>query len=337
MTMEFNPNNAALHNSGIFGLITDYSSSKLAILPVPWDATSSGITGSNRAPKAIFEASKQTEMLIPELGNFFEKGIFMMEIDKSIELLNSKASKYSKKVIDSAGLLENSQLKRAADFVNNSSEQINDFVYDNTSKIIRDNKIAAVVGGEHSVSLGSIRSHAENYANLSVLQFDAHHDLRDSFESLKYSHGSVMFNVIEEVNISKLVQVGIRAISPDENQTANNSRKIMVHSMQQIQDSIFNGEAWSNYCDNIVGQLTDNVYISFDIDGLEITYCPNTGTPVPGGMDYNAAIFLIKRVIDSGKKIVGFDLVEVNSVAEHDINSTTAANLLYYLCGCCLQ
>jgi agmatinase len=143
------------------------------------------------------------------------------------------------------------------------------------------------------------------------LHIDAHADLRKAYEGFTESHASIMFNVMETLPIQSLVQVGIRDVSPIEIEYSNSKENIQTHFDWSIKSQLSDGKPWNEISDDIIKPLSETVYISFDIDGLDPKLCPNTGTPVPGGLELWQAQILIERVLASGRKIVGADLVEV--------------------------
>jgi len=195
-----------------------------------------------------------------------------------------------------------------------------------------------LIGGDHSVSLGSIEAHLEKYPQMGVLQIDAHCDLREKFEDFTYSHASVMFNVLQETKLKKLVQVGVQGLCEEEYRRIQDSNgRIQTFFDSSLQESKHQGKSWNQICDDIIATLPIEIYISFDIDGLEPSLCPHTGTPVPGGLTYQEAIYLMKRIVNAGRKIVGFDLVEVTPGKDGDWDANVGAHLLYQLCGWCMR
>ncbi|HSW68717.1 MAG TPA: agmatinase [Gammaproteobacteria bacterium] len=323
MAAIFNPNEAAAKDSGIFGLPYHVEEAKLVLLPVPWEATTSYGGGTSRAPQAIFQASKQIDLFDFELGNFFEAGIAMSPESSMLKKWNHEAKSAAQ--------------NHMTEIVNSYSDKVNDFVYQETKKLLAAGKLMGLIGGDHSSPFGAIKAFLEHYPNMSILHFDAHADLRKAYEGFEDSHASIMHNVISKTTLKKLVQVGIRDFCEDELKfIQENSSRIVTFFDAEMIEKKMNGKMFSAICDEIVSHLSSEVYVSFDIDGLDPRFCPNTGTPVPGGLDYNEALYLLKKVMRSGKKIIGFDLCEV-SLGEKDIDTEWDANvgarLLYKLCG----
>jgi agmatinase len=195
--------------------------------------------------------------------------------------------------------------------------------------------MVAMVGGEHSVPLGYIRALSEQHERFGILQIDAHADLRKSYEGFTYSHASIMYNVLKLPAVGRLVQVGIRDYSHDEvNLMKRAMGRVIAFLDEDIKERLYNGKTWDSICDEIVGQLPKEVYISFDIDGLDPKLCPHTGTPVAGGLEFHQAVHLIKKVALSGRIIIGFDLCEVAG-GDDDWDANVGARILFHLCNWC--
>ena len=196
-----------------------------------------------------------------------------------------------------------------------------------------------LIGGDHSVPFGAIKAHAER-GELAILHVDAHADLRDAYEGFACSHASIMRNVMTQLpSVTRLVQVGIRDVAKSEiDFIAAQGGRVITHFDAVLAERKLAGESWRQLCDAIVADLPARVYISFDIDGLDPQLCPHTGTPVPGGLSFQEACLLIKRVVESGRKIIGFDLNEVAPGPDGDEwDANVAARLLYKLCGWTLR
>jgi agmatinase len=190
-------------------------------------------------------------------------------------------------------------------------------------------KLVSLIGGDHSTPLGLIRELGKRHADFAVLHFDAHADLRDAYEGFKYSHASIMFNVLEVASMSKLIQVGIRDYCEDEADLVRNSEhRIVSYYDRAVKARLFAGETWRNVCEEIVEQLPHHVYVSFDVDGLDPKLCPNTGTPVPGGLDFEEALYLVRQVVTSGRRIIGFDVNEV-APGSDEWDANVGARLVY--------
>lgn len=339
---KFDPNAAASSQSGIFGLPFSLEEAKLILLPVAWEATTSYGGGTSKGPEAIFHASKQVDLFDFDFGNFYEAGIAMLSPAKEVQTWNEIAKKAAKKIIQAEHVLSDQDMTLALQEVHKHSLALNHYVYTETKRLLSQGKLVGIVGGDHSVPFGSINAFLEKYPHMGILHFDAHADLRQAFEGFEYSHASIMYNVITKTALSKLVQVGIRDFCEEEfNFIKENNNRITTFFDAELYNQKMQGKHWSLICDDIIQSLPHEVYVSFDIDGLDPRFCPHTGTPVPGGLDFNEAFYLLKKVILSGRKIIGFDLNEVSlgtqaALAEDPASEWDAivgARLLYKLCG----
>ena len=327
---NFNPDENGLFNHGIFGLPFGVQESELVLFPVSWEATVSYRGGTSMGPKSILDASQQIDLYDSIYPEAWKRGIAMSDIPADIYYQNLQASKKVEKYLDGF-MTENPDLV-LQDEINNECAQLNDYVEAATSKLLKENKIIGIVGGEHSVPLGYLKALSQQYKDFGILHIDAHADLRESYEGLKYSHASIFYNALQIKNISKLVQIGIRDISNKENELVKNSSgRIISFPDYEIRKDLFNGKTWAKKCDEIVSKLPKYVYISFDIDGLAPYLSPNTGTPVLGGFSLDEIVFLLEKVILSNRKIIGFDLCEV-APGKDEWDGNVGARVLYKLC-----
>jgi len=333
----FNANGVGVANNQLFGLPFTYEESELILFSAPWEVTVSYRAGTAKGPDAILKASTQIDLYDNDNPNGWHDGIFTKKSAASIKKNNTelrkKAAAYIKslekgKEVDADALLAE---------INAASEKLNTFVYNEAKAIIDDNKLPALVGGDHSTPLGLMKALGEKHGGFGILQIDAHADLRDAYEGFTYSHASIMFNALKNENVKKIVQVGVRDFCDDEMVIINNSdRRVVTFFNHELKDAVYNGINWTAICRQIVEELPKNVYISFDIDGLDQRYCPNTGTPVPGGLAYEQAVYLLNEIITSGRTIIGFDLVEVAPGAD-EWDAIVGARLLYKMCNLILK
>jgi agmatinase len=312
--MNFDPNAAASADSGVFGLPFTLKESKLAFLPIPWDATTSYRAGTHRGPELILEASRQVDLFDLSVEEPYAPGWFWLPVQSELPAWNSEARHLAEAIIERGGNIKgNATLEKALTRVNVLSDQVNQVVYRETKEQLDQGRIVAVVGGEHSVPFGAIQAIAERVGPIGILHFDAHSDTRNAYEGFTWSHASIMHNVLEKIpSVEKLVQVGIRDFCEEEyHYLQEQGQRVSVHYDKILAERKFRGEAWTAIATRIIAELPERVWISFDIDGLDPRFCPNTGTPVPGGLEFNEAIHLIETLARSGRKIVGFDLNEV--------------------------
>ncbi|MGK2864373.1 MAG: agmatinase family protein [Chitinophagaceae bacterium] len=334
----FDPNIVSNPNNNIFGLPTSEDDARLIIVPVPWEVTVSYGSGTARAPEAIFKASLQVDLFDAEVPEGWKQGYFMRSIDRKLlmksDYLRKEAELYIDYISKGEEVSANQFMSKTLKDVNEGGEFLNRWVYDQTKVLLDKGKLVCILGGDHSVPLGFMRAIGEKNGDFGVLQIDAHCDLREAYETFNYSHASIMYNALAEIpRISKLVQVGVRDYGSDEwEYLKNNDQRVITYFDRDIKTRQFEGDTWKNIAGEIVSKLPDQVYISFDIDGLDRKLCPHTGTPVPGGFETEEVFYILRKVIESGRKIVGFDLCEVG-ISDSDWNSNVGARVLFKLCN----
>jgi agmatinase len=339
--MVFDPNAAALPGSGIFGLADTPDEAKVVLLPVPWDATTSYRAGAAKGPAAILEASKQVDLFDIETGKPYESGIALLDESDEIRAWNVEARMLALEVLAVGGRVEgNPKLTAALSRVNALGALVNDRVHATAKKWIEAGKVVGLIGGDHAAPYGSIRAHAEAYPGMGVLHVDAHADLRLAYEGFEWSHASIMESVSRRLpSISKIVQVGIRDLCEEEFDRiyASNGR-IETHYDADLARARMRGVLHEKIA-TIAAALPEKVYVTFDIDGLDPTLCPSTGTPVPGGLSFHEATAILRALAEAGHTIVGFDLNEVapSPEGEDEWDGNVGARVLYKLIGWTLK
>ncbi len=274
--------------------ISAFDSSAIVVLQAPYEHTVSYGGGTKRGPDAIITASHFVEFYDEELDR---------ELCYDVGIATLPPLKFGKKA-DTKAL---------------------SIIYDTTKQLLEHKKFVVTLGGEHTISQAPIRAHLERFPDLSVLQFDAHSDLRESYQGSIYSHASVMARVCEFLNPQRLVQVGIRA------QCIEESRFIKQKGITTLYaHEIRNPRRQYDWMDRVLEQLSGHVYVSFDVDGFDPSIMPSTGTPEPNGLWWAETMTLLRRVGEQ-KKIVGCDIVELapeKGVSHPDL---TTAKLAYKL------
>jgi agmatinase len=335
---NFDPNEVGNPNNNIFGLPFSEAESALVLLPVPWEVTVSYGAGTSRAAEHIWKASIQVDLFDTDVPDGWKKGFFLRETNKKILLKSDYLRKEAELFIDyiSKGEIvgNNKFMCKSLKEINEGGVMLNNWVYEQTNELLEQGKLVGLIGGDHSTPLGYIKALAKKHGSFGILQIDAHCDLRKSYEHFTYSHASVMYNVLNEIEgVEKLVQVGIRDFCSEEWDYINNSNgRVVTYFDKDIKTRQYEGETWKQITDEIVNQLPQLVYISFDIDGLDPKLCPNTGTPVQGGFESEEILYLFKKIVASGKQLIGFDFVEVG-VGETDWDSNVGAHLLWRMCN----
>lgn len=334
----FNPNAISNPNNNIFGLPFTEDDARLVILPVPWEVTVSYGGGTARAADHIFKSSLQVDLLDVDGKAGWKQGFYMKEIDKKLlfknDYLRKEAELYIDFIAQGSAIEENKFMCKSLKEINEGSAFMNKWVYENSKALLDKNKLVAVLGGDHSTALGLMKALAEKHGDFGILQIDAHCDLRVKYEEFNYSHASIMHNALTEIpSITKLVQVGVRDYCEQEwDYICDSNFKIITYFDKLIKERIFEGQTWKLIVDEIINNLPQKVYISFDIDGLDRKLCPNTGTPVTGGFESEEILYLIRKVKESGKELIGFDLVEIGN-GQTDWDSNVGARILWRLCN----
>lgn len=273
-----------MNYGGIPELYSTSETSAIVIIPVPYDETSTWLKGADKGPDAILEASANLELY---------------DIETNSEV-------YLKGIYTAPAVIEK-----------NSPEKMVSAVKGVVKEFLLKNKFIVVLGGEHSVSIGSIQAFAESFKNISILQIDAHSDLREEYHNTAYNHACVMARARE---LCPIVQVGIRAADVSEINSIDGTRMFYGHSLRNNPD-------WMSQA---INKLTENVYLTIDLDALDPSVMPSTGTPEPGGMTYWEIIDFIKLVIEK-RNLVGFDVVELCPNENNKAPDFLASKLIYQI------
>jgi agmatinase len=278
---------------GLPTAVSDLQTAAIAIVQAPYEHTVSYGGGTKQGPKAILDASRYVEFYDDETHR---------ELCFDVGIATTKP----------------------IDFGNNVDRKALTLISRRVAALIERGKFVVTLGGEHTISSAPISAHARHYKNLSVLQFDAHADLREEYEGSEFSHASVIARVCEFMNPRNVTQVGIRALCKEEAQFIR-EKQINTFTMSAIRRGL-HGTEWAKA---VVATLTDEVYITFDVDGLDPSIIPSTGTPEPDGLTYNEAIAVIREVVASGRRIVGLDVVELAPIKGLTHPDLTTARLIY--------
>ena len=335
---DFDPNLVSNPNNNIFGLPTTEDEARVIIVPIPWEVSVSYGAGTSRAPEAIFKSSLQVDMFDPDVPDGWKQGFYMRPVDRKLlmksDYLRKEAELYIDYISKGNEVSENQFMRKTMKDVNEGGDFLNKWVYEQTKVLLDKDKLVGLLGGDHSSPLGFFKAIADKHGDFGILQIDAHCDLREAYEGFNYSHASIMYNALNEVpQLSKLVQVGVRDYGGDEWEYIKNSNhRVITYFDKEIKTRQFEGETWKHIVEEIISKLPQNVYISFDIDGLDRKLCPHTGTPVPGGFESEEVFYLFRKMIESGRKLIGFDLCEVGT-SESDWNSNVGARVLFKLCN----
>ena len=339
--LNFNPDGVGIDTGTYFGMPFTPEEAALVLISAPWDVTVSYGAGTSYAPDALIEASTQLDFYDPAAPDAWRRGIATADIDYSLQELSQRLRVDARRVIEhleQGGSTEDDYVVRKIRRVNDGSAELNANIRAEASRWLAEGKLVGLVGGDHSTPYGLVQALAERHASFGILHIDAHCDLREAYEGFEFSHASMMYNLLRDVpEVERIVQVAVRDFSAEERQTAERSGRVVQFDDHQLFTAAFAGETWAATCDRIIAALPQEVYVSFDIDGLDLPYCPHTGTPVPGGLSYNQAIYLLQRLGESGRRIIGFDVVEVAPRGEETTDAVVGARILWKLCGQALR
>lgn len=266
---------------------SSFDAARVLILPISYEGTVSYGTGTGAGAMAIVDASRNMELYEEET----DSEVYKIGIHTLPEFTPRK-----------------------------TPEAMMAELYDYTTDILNKDKFLCMLGGEHSVSAPIIKAHNEKYENLSVLQIDAHADLRDTYDGTPHSHASIMARVVKDLRIPA-VQVGIRSISGDEARSLKDGLPTRIFWARDIVGK-------TDWIDEAVDSLTDNVYLTIDIDGLDPSIVPTTGTPEPGGLGWYETLTLIRKLAEK-KRVVGMDLVEYSYFENYDAPAFLCSKLVY--------
>ncbi len=330
---NFDPNGPGIKNN-LFGLPYIKENAKVIVVPVPWEVTVSYRVGTASGPAAILNASSQIDLFHREIKDIWKLGITMLPVPDQIYAENKILRSLAASHIEA---LENGTYTEAnkiiTDKINEACENLNVYIKNTCTHLIRQGKLVGVLGGDHSTPLGFLRALSEKYNRFGILQIDAHADLRKAYEGFQYSHGSIMFNALKLSRVEKIVQVGIRDFCEEEMKEMQRAGgRVKTFFDSDIKEASYHGKSWATQCEEIIKELPDLIYISFDIDGLNPKLCPHTGTPVPGGFELEQLSYLLKQIVKSGKKIIGFDLCEV-APGNDEWDANVGARTLWELCN----
>lgn len=339
MQSPFNPDDAALPCSGIYGLPHSPEDAHVHVIAAPFDATSSYGSGSALGPEAILRASRQVDLHDPVAGDPWKRGLAYIADDGAISGFNEEARPLAREVIDAGGAGDDPELLRALTRVNELSDRMNGEVYLRTRAVLEDARAPVLLGGDHSVSFGAVRAACERHPGIGLLHFDAHADLRSAYEGFTWSHASILHNLTHKLDeLGPVLQVGLR----DLGQAEHDEIDAHPERLRAVFDSDWSrarlaGRDLVSYVRDSLAFLPETVWVTFDVDGLDPSLCPGTGTPVPGGLTWAEAMLWLEELKASGRRVIGCDLVEVTPGAAlsggDSWDAIVGARLLYRLAG----
>lgn len=342
--MDFDPDAAAAPGSGIYGLPHGPDDALVHVLGVPYEATTSYRGGTSYGPEAVLAASQQVDLYDLMFGRPYEAGLWMAPVDGEIRAWSEEARALAGPIIERGGAGAGDV--SAAARVDALGGEVNERVRAWTAAALEAGKLPALVGGDHSTPYGGITAAAAHVAaqgrRLAVLQFDAHADLRVAYEGFRWSHASILHNVLEGAEqLHSVTQVGIRDLGLAERERIDADTQVYAVFDVDLDAARFDGRVRELARETIAG-LPDDVWITFDVDALDPALCPNTGTPVPNGLRWDEAMVWLEALARSSRRIVGLDLNEVSPgpdwrPGDDDTwDAMVGARLLYRLVGAAL-
>lgn len=325
---NFDPNSIGDVNAGMFGLPFSLSESETVLIPVPWEVTVSYGGGTADGPEQIFDASFQVDLYDPIVKDAWKLGIAMDDINEELREKSITYRPVAEIIIDRQSNGEPAAEIDEIKDVNKVCAEMNDWVKKRALHFLKQDKTVGLIGGDHSTPLGMMQALSEHVGEFAILQIDAHADLRVAYEGFEFSHASIMYNALKINNVKKLVQVGIRDYCQAEVDIIHSSNgRVKTFFDRDIKQQQYQGKSWDTICKEIVAELPQHIYLSFDIDGLDPKLCPGTGTPVAGGFETDQVLYLLEQVVAAGKTFVAFDINEVGG--EDEWNANVASRLLY--------
>ncbi len=338
---KFDPGAPGNPNYNVFGLPFDEDNARVVILPVPWEVTAYSGAGTARSGESIFRASMQVDLYDAALPGGWRQGIAMRAVDKKMLMkstyLHKESELFTDYVSKGDAVEKNKFMCKSLKDIEEGIRWMNEWVYDQTRELLAAGKLVVVLGGDHSVSLGYFKAQAEKHGDFGILHIDAHLDLRKTYAGFTYSHASVMYNALSEIpQVQQIINIGARDYSEEEMEFVTGNPRIRAFMDKDIKERLYEGDTWKAITDDIVAALPDKVHVSFDIDGLDPKLCPHTGSPVHGGFEVEQVAYLLGKIMESKRAIIGFDLVEVG-VGESGCDANVGARVLYKLCNVLLK
>lgn len=335
---SFDPSQPGLADATIFGLPFSADQSEIIIIPVPWEVTVSYGAGASEGPEAVLDASFQVDLHHQDFPELWKLGMYLAEIPEAWKSNSDKYKALAQPIIealeDGQDVAQIPELVTSLNEINAVCRNLHTEVKVTVLHWMNQGKKVVLLGGDHSTPLGYYEALATKHSDFGLLHLDAHMDLRIAYEGFTYSHASIMYNALQIPQISKIVQVGIRDFCVQEVEVVQQQNgRVVVHTDADLKQETFEGKTWHSQCEAIIHALPQKVCISFDIDGMYPWYCPNTGTPVPGGFSFEQATYLFHLLAKSGKEIIGFDLVEVAPGESDDWDGNVGARMLFHMCG----
>lgn len=328
-----------------FGVPSLPEQAELVLISVPWDVTAPAEALSSYAPDAIIEVSARMDPYDPISPDEWKKGFATADVDYTLQdrsqQLRSDVERLRSYVVGGGGIMR----PLADDYYSRRQRRVEEGCRDMVESVRRDarewlrrGKVVGLVGGDHSTPQGLVEALVEREGRIGILHMDARCRLKARGEGFEYSCESLMYNLLKNIEgVERVVQVAQRDFSATEHRVARESERIVLYDTDRIASMRFDGASWRQVCDTIVAELPETVYVDFDVSALSIENCPHSPDAAPGGMRFDEALYMINRVVESGRRIAGFDVVGVVPKVEDYVDAEVAARMLYRLCGMALR
>ena len=325
---------SAIVKGEIFGIFTHPKNARVVLIPMPLEVTGFGDSGTALAPENILRVSCEINLTDSAYPKAHELPIAMLPIPHAIKIIGKQL--YQKTQPSWGGYRESSVKYAISNQIIKEVDReickINHDVNEKALKYLRKNKIVGLIGGESSIVPGFLAAMRTKYSSFGILHIGAQANLQATHQGFTYGYASVMYHALKMVEVTKLVQVGLRDCTEEEKQRINKSSdRIVAYFNHDIKKRLFEGATWQAMVEEIVTNLPKNVYIHFDINGLDAKLCPDSSRPVPGGLDIDEAAYLVQKIVDSGKVIIGFDLCEIGSSVSSDWDALVGSHVVYLL------
>lgn len=313
----------------------------LVLVSVPWGVTSANGLGAAFAPDAIIDASSSVSTFDVVSGKSLQGLVSTLEIDYDIQEMSQQvgpdASKISEHQAD-GGLLLGEYFTHKIAHINHAFAKMHRSVYNQCKAWCEKGKIIGVVGGDKSVCCGAVRALAELNPGMGLLYIDSVSGLNQKREIFDYSHTSALINLLENVpDLGRVACLGVKDITEEEIEYARSVQNLDMYFMERIVAQQYEGHVWAEQCDKIIETLPEKVYVSLGMGVFSLDVCPHTKNPIAGGLAFSHIVYLINRIVASGKKIIGFDVTDIIPQADSVNDAMSGARMLAKLCCASLK
>jgi agmatinase len=316
----------------LFGIVKHPNDATVVLIPVPLEIVGLEDSGTASAPERILQQSCHVSLFADKDLEATTLACAMLPIPYDIKMIGEQLHHQRERIIDSPYGMYRSSNAEAIRIIDRQLSKINEYIKKKTLRFLNQGKIVGLVGGECSSALGCIEAMAEHYGSFGILHIGAQPNLHKHYDGFSYSYASVMYNACKINEVEKIVQVGLRDYCQEDQRVMNEQGdRIVPFFDYNIKQALFEGKTWQSITDSIVAELPKQVYLRFDINGLDAKLCPNTSRPVPGGLEIEQVIYLLEAIVKAGKVVIGFDLCEIGHGESSDWDALVGGHLLRQL------